>query len=170
VKDLPHVTEIIRAAGMIDVKWFTDWARDRGTALHSATVLYDRGELDEGSVDPRIAGQLGAYKAWHREMAPKLIAIEELIEGDGYCGRPDRVCRIHGMTWVVDIKAGAEAASWHGVQLAAYAHALDPPHLALRRANLYLRESGRYLFRRRANPKDWPRFAAALEKWRRTSG
>jgi len=55
---VPGVTGIIRAAGLMDVTGFNDYARDRGTAVHKAIELYERGTLDVDSLDEVITPYL----------------------------------------------------------------------------------------------------------------
>jgi len=162
----PRVTNVLRTAGLIDTTWYTEEARERGTAVHAATAYLDEGKLDETALDPRIVPYLDAYRAWKRGMAPRILAIEIEVVGRGYVGHPDRVAEIDGSIWIVDLKSSASEEDWHGVQLAAYAHAYkyhcNEPGLP-RRANLYLLESGRYRFRERTDWRDWVRFRQALE-------
>ena len=44
---VPGVTSILKAAGYVDDTYFTEYARDRGSAAHAATHYYDEGDLDE---------------------------------------------------------------------------------------------------------------------------
>lgn len=171
--DLPHVTDIIKDAGLIDTKWFTGLGRDRGTALHLATQLIDEGDLDRSSLDPFIVGGVAAYERFLAEMGPVILTTEEPVEHAAYryCGTLDRRILLpyagDGMRpTVLDIKRGGPA-SWHPIQLAAYAHCFPGP---LARANLYLSETGTYkLVEHNASDGAWITFKACLtlHNWRR---
>ena len=41
--NLPSVTEILRSVGLIDATWYTEEARQRGTAVHLACEYWDSG-------------------------------------------------------------------------------------------------------------------------------
>lgn len=161
-----HVTEVLKLAGLVDDRFFTEEARDRGTALHLATVYFDEGNLDDESLDPAIRGGLDAYRAFYRDVHPVILACEEPVEdlARGYCGTPDRVLVINGREGVLDIKRGAES-PWHAIQLAAYAHTYGRP---MARWNLYLGQDGKYKLIERRSRLDWPVFEAALllVQWR----
>ncbi len=110
---LPSVTEIIEA--VIPRKWNPDpWYMQRGSMVHRACALLLRGELDEASLDPRIAGQMRAARA--------VMAAYPTILGDaigqggiieqpladpvrGFAGTPDY---ISGAGVLVDWKASVE--------------------------------------------------------------
>lgn len=120
--DLPHVTDVLAGAGLIETRWFTDYARDRGTALHKATELLDRGILDRASIDPAIAGRFAGYERFRTEVKPEIKEIEQtFFDVTGrYQGRPDRRVVINGRDGILDIKPPSRA-PWHSIQLAAYA-------------------------------------------------
>jgi hypothetical protein len=118
-----HVTEAIRLAGLMgDTSHFTDYSRDRGTAVHLLTQLDDEGDLDESSVDPALAPYLVGWRKFKAEYRPAWTGIELPVEHPIYpfCGRLDRVGTINGGRHaVVDVKSGGSNPS-HPVQLAAY--------------------------------------------------
>lgn len=165
--DLPHVTDILRDAGLIDATWFTDWSRDRGTAVHEATRYDDEGDLDESSIDPAVAPRLAAYRAFRRDAQPVIHAIELPVEHDlhGYCGTVDRVVEIAGRRGVLDIKPPSRE-PWHALQLAAYAACFDT---AMRRWSLHLHDDETYRLVEHTDRNDARVFSAALTlvKWRR---
>ena len=166
MSDLPHVTDILRDAGLIDTTWFTQEARDRGTAVHAAIHYLLDGDLDRDTLDPAIEPIVAAFVAWAGLDLSEVIACEMHLDdmGLGYQGRPDLICRRpDGKVWIIDYKCGAPA-PWHGAQLAAYLHAYGQEAL---RANLYLTNSG-YKFVPRTDRDDWKVFQAALtlHNWR----
>jgi hypothetical protein len=171
--DLPHVTDILKAAGLIDSTWFNPLARDRGTALHLATALVDDRDLDRSSLDPSIVGCVEAYEKFLSEMAPTILATEEAVEhlAFRYCGTLDRRVILttapdFHRAGVLDLKRGGPA-PWHPVQLSAYANCLTGPQV---KWNLYLSETGRYrLVEHPATDGAWWVFKAALtlHNWRK---
>lgn len=160
----PHVTEILRDAGLVDTTWFTDEARDRGSAVHLATRFLDEGDLDRESLDPTVAPRLAQYERFLLDVRPTIheIEIPFVDEIYGYQGTPDRILTINGRKGVLDVK-GPSVDDWHGVQLAAYAHAKGVGA----RWNLYLNDD-RYVLVPRLGRHDWPVFQAALtlRNWR----
>ena len=114
----PSVTEILEAVGLISSRYYKPGAAERGTAVHKMLEDYDvLGIPGEGLF-------FEAYLSFLRKAEPKIIAIERFVfvEDPRYGGTLDRVMEIDGVTYVVDIKTGWPA-SWHEIQLAAYARA-----------------------------------------------
>jgi hypothetical protein len=143
---LPSVTEILRSAGLIDPTWYTDEARQRGTAVHSACEFYDQNDLDLDSLDPQIAGYVKAYIRF-REMqdaSPEWIEIPLSDKTESYAGTPDRVFITRPRS-LVDLKSGSFHPS-HKFQLAAYVNMLDDP-FSYSRFGLYLKENGSFSVR-----------------------
>jgi hypothetical protein len=78
-KVIPSVTTVLKRAGMTpdwskiaDIEWYAD----RGTAIHKATELWEKGTLDEDSVDPLIQPYVDAYKACRRDFPVKVTGQE----------------------------------------------------------------------------------------------
>ncbi|MDD2858876.1 MAG: PD-(D/E)XK nuclease family protein [Candidatus Nanopelagicales bacterium] len=120
---LPSVTQIMRATGIIDDRWFDAWSRDRGSAVHLACELADHGTLDEASVDPRIRGYVTAWERFLSETRATVAEIEfrHSSAALGYAGTIDRVLSLHGdRPAIVDLKTGAPGRA-AGIQTAAYA-------------------------------------------------
>lgn len=161
----PHVTDIMRDAGLVTIDWFTEEARDRGTAVHLATRYLDEGDLDRSSLDASVAPRLEQYERFLAEVKPTIVDIERTVEHDtlGYVGTLDRTLTIAGRVGVLDIKGTLES-PWHGVQLAAYAACVGGP---LARWNLYLHDT-RYKLVERRERTDWEVFKAAITiaSWR----
>lgn len=170
MSSLPHVTEILRDARLVDTTWFTEEARDRGTALHRTVHYYHEGDLDEGSVAPIVRPRFSSYLRFLEEVKPEIEACEVAVESAlGYCGRADLILAIKGVRSVLDIKGPTADNLWHGVQLAAYQHAAAARgNPVVGRWNLYLGDKG-YRLVERKDPDDWRAFQAALTlaNWRR---
>ena len=162
----PRVTSVIKAAGMIDATHFTDFARDRGTAVHLAAQLVLEGKLDRSSIDPAVAPRLAQFERFMLEARPDVEAVElEVVHHQlRYRGRLDLlVRRVAGglVRAVIDIKGPAKAA-WHGVQTAAYQHAVgDCPA----RFCLHLSDTD-YRLIPHTDRQDWLKFVAALRAYR----
>jgi hypothetical protein len=142
--DLPRVTEILKAAGLIDTTYMTDQGRDRGVAVHLSCQFYDEGTLDYSSITPEIEGYLRAYDAWKRDSGIEQIEWIErtLVDPQGrYKGTPDRVL-IARPRRLIDLKSGAPM-DWHQVQLAAYVSMLPDPY-SYERVGVYLHDDGTY--------------------------
>lgn len=117
----PRVTEILKATGLIDDRFYTVAGRDRGTAIHKATESMDiLGLLADDF--PQYAEKLKTWEAWKAETGAQIEAMEEGVETDDYIGRFDRIVTVYGSRWILDIKSGAKQ-PWHKVQVAAYAMA-----------------------------------------------
>lgn len=170
---LPHVTEVLRDAGLVNLEWCTEEHRDRGTAVHLATRFHDEDDLDRDSLEPTVQVRLASYERFLREVGAEIVpdAIERYVESltFGYCGTFDRLVRIKGVLGILDIKGTAKSA-WHGAQLAAY-QAAHPQHNGepvRQRWNLYLHDDD-YRLVERNDRDDWPVFKAALTltNWKR---
>jgi len=157
---IPSVTQIIKAAGIIDDRWYTADARDKGSAVHELCERYAAGLRVDSRGNPLHAYEyVNAFAAWMRERGVFALSTEcrvyHKINGKAYAGTYDLLADIDGKTVLVDIKTGAKA-KWHAVQLAAYAMAhpvvggvvnvfsVNPDALAV----LYLRADGTYRYER----------------------
>lgn len=167
---LPHVTEILRDAGLVDVSFVRQEHLDRGSAVHAATHYHDEGDLDVESLDESVRPRFDGYLRFLRDCNPEILAIERYVENQdlGYCGTLDRIVRIGGELGVLDIK-GAIVSPWHGVQCEAYRQAIRTfnSEPVVRRWNLYLRD-GDYRLEPRTDRDDWTmfKFALSLKSWR----
>lgn len=147
---LPHITGMLRDAGLVDDLWFTEESSLRGQGVHKLTADYDLGALAlEGCVS-RHRPYLLAHAAAMAILRPEILAVEEPLVHPTYRygGRPDRIVRIGGAMAVLEIKTTDAAAASHRVQtalqavLAAAQYDLPPEHW--RRYVLYLKPSGKF--------------------------
>jgi hypothetical protein len=125
---LPHVTDILARAGLIDASWFTIAGRDAGKAVHACTQLLDEGDLNWTTVDPVVVPRVRSYQRFLEEMNPEILAIEEPVYNEAfrYQGTLDRRLRIDGREAILDIKSPFKA-PWQAIQVAAYAGCFDRP-------------------------------------------
>lgn len=78
---IPSVTTILKKAGLTP-DWSAikgiEWYADRGRYTHQATEMWEKGTLDEDTVDPEIAGYLNAYKSF-RSDCPVTVTGQEVM-------------------------------------------------------------------------------------------
>lgn len=122
----PSNTQILRAEGYYDTRWFTQESRDRGSAVHLAIQLLEEGRLDWATVDEVVLPYVRAYEAFRNEMDFVPIFIEAM----GchpiylYAGRPDVVGILNDNELTIpDYKTGVRQ-DWMALQLAGYAELL----------------------------------------------
>lgn len=99
-------------------------ARDFGRHVHLATHLFDRGELNEDSLDPELALYLAQYKQALYDTKAQVIASEEIVynETAGYAGQLDKRWAWKRTSWLCDLKSGIVPRTV-GPQTAAYQQA-----------------------------------------------
>jgi len=154
-------TEILKVLGFIDDTWLTEEGRDKGSAIHLLTELDDQNDLLESSVDPRLAPKLEGWRKFKREKKPEMLGIELKVEFGDATGTLDRLCKIDGVLYILDLKSG-QTAGWHRWQVAIYAllWATMTGNPYPRRAVVYLRD-GDYRWEQFEDRRD-PERAKAL--------
>lgn len=150
---LPGVTTILNEEGITNFdavpKERLEMAQYRGTCVHTATELYDKGILDLDSLAPEWLPYLEAWIAFKDEHSPKFIAIEERIYHPTYmyAGTIDRVEEDYKVLAIVDVKTGTPCRG-NQVQLKAYAEAYRAFHKLgrkkIKRYCVYLRPDGTF--------------------------
>lgn len=143
-----RVSEALKLVGLVDDSFFTEKSARRGTAAHLATAYDDRGELDESSVDPEIAGYLMAWRRFRGEFPCEILAIEEHLEFPPLQleGTLDRRIRTGGIHRILDIKSGQPSPA-DRYQVALYSllwWSLHPDQPPPDRAVVYLTREGTY--------------------------
>ncbi|NBW10802.1 MAG: hypothetical protein EBR82_22520 [Caulobacteraceae bacterium] len=172
----PSVTQVMRAGGLIDERWFNDAAAWRGSVVHKCCELDDKGTLNEASVDPMAAGYLEGWRKWKRNFGWSAIAVEKFKYHPHlqYCGTPDRVMRGNdGYLCIVDIKTGVPSKA-AAIQTAGYCGFLDIPSYVKRYA-IQLMPEGDYVVTEYPTSSfsiDWAAFNSCLNinNWRRING
>lgn len=152
-----------------------DFAAARGQAVHAATALDDRDDLDDASLDPQLCPYIEAWRRFKREAHYEPWAIEMAVAHGRfrYAGTLDRVAAVNGKFAVIDIKSGLIPIT-AGPQLAAYAEAYDwlvrdaalaphPPEMPKLRYVVQLRPDGCYRLEKFTSPEDFGVFRNALE-------
>jgi len=148
------VTRILQLCGFIDDRWYTEYGRWRGSAVHRATHYFDEGDIDRRTLDPVIKPFVADWKAFREATRFMPVEIEQPVFEPtyGYCGTPDRIGffalsdlakffsweKVKGLLGktepaaepnvIVDIKAypGGQVPWWVRYQLAGYGRARDP--------------------------------------------
>jgi len=152
-KRQPGVSEVLTGLGIVEENYFTEFSRDRGTAVHTAVEFHLTGGLDWGSLDPRIRGYVEAACAFLKdagiEAGPGTIVERPLFHPVyRYCGTPDLVCHAFGHRTVVDWKTGGLGCA--GMATAAYEmlarvhYPMPKPTDVRRRIAVQLYPDGRY--------------------------
>lgn len=174
-KELPSVTKIMSGI----VTDYTRFDKDdvtlacvRGTAVHKACELYDKGLLDAASIDEALWPYLTAWEKFKSDTR-YLFAVEGIEQRVvnktyRYAGTIDRVGVFINDTYqsIVDIKTGQPDHAI-GVQLAAYQLALEKiptlKKLRFRRFSVHLTNDGNYKMIEYVNPQDHAVFLACLQ-------
>ncbi len=149
---LPGFSEIAKAERWVDDSFYTEEARDRGSAVHDAGLLLLQGMLNFGALDKRWKGYLLslADALGELEIEPILVEIPLASRSFRFAGKFDLLARIRKAIWLIDIKTGGPQ-DWHSLQLAAYHILLAENRIELgigdrmptRHANLYLSGDGK---------------------------
>jgi hypothetical protein len=123
-RPVPSVTSILVRTGIINTEHFSEYCRERGSALHKALEYLDQNNLDEDTVDDQIKGYIESYKAFKEDVGPQITHIERVVHSKDfdYAGTFDRGMMINGHHCLVDIKSG-QFFKYFGLQLAAYQQA-----------------------------------------------
>lgn len=175
----PSITQILKAEGFIDSRWYNEEAMNKGTIVHLILHQFDSGILIEDEVDKQYVPYLESYKAFLSD-TKKILLNSELPmfhEYMGYAGTPDKVFNyedIYEMS-VVEIKTG-QPASWHQLQTAAQEilvrasySANENEHIRLKRHALYLSNKGKYkviTHNDRSDHAIW-KSAVSIHNWKR---
>jgi hypothetical protein len=161
------VTQIMKRGGIVDTTGYTEFSRDRGTAVHKAVNLMALDSLDEASLDDRIKPYLAAFQQFQVVSHFELIASEMIVYSAGYnyAGTLDLYGKINNHPAIIDIKTGS-IPSWAGIQLSAYLYAgieCDLVKANSKRFALLLTDIGKFKLKEQTG-NDFPAFLKALEK------
>lgn len=163
---LESVTEILEQSGIADYRFSNGEAMLRGTYVHTATEMIDRGTLDWSDLDPVLAPYCKAYQAFIEDKRPEIILSEKPLYHAAhlYAGKLDRVIRMDGATCLIDVKTGVPNRAT-AIQVAAYRELVRVNRdVTLKKCfSLHLRDDGTY----RLNPvenlrQNYSIFLAAL--------
>lgn len=167
---VPSVTQILKP--LVDLSSIPSGvlahASARGTAVHYACELFDQDNLDWDSLDVELVPYVEAWVEFRMATGFMPIRNEERVFHPGlfYAGTLDRTGLINGELSVVDIKTSSGLYPTVGMQLAAYAEALnatnanatEPKHTG--RYAVQLKKDGRYHLQPYTDKTDWPVFVS----------
>ena len=66
-KVVPSITQILKHEGFIDDRWYDEWSRDKGSAVHLACHLDVMDDLDEGSLDDTTMNYIISFRKFMKE-------------------------------------------------------------------------------------------------------
>lgn len=170
-KEVPSVTQVLKEAGLVDTRWYTEEGRERGERIHIITEMYDQGILLERQVPEMYRGYLAAWKKFLRESGAEVLENESVVWNAvlGYAGMMDRLVAWNKLDAILDIKGGG-VGKWECIQTAGYAGARDPRRPPPQRFAIHLRSNGAYTLKKHENfHRDFDVFRCALgvAKWKR---
>lgn len=144
---LESVTAVLGMAGMVDSRHFSEESRIRGTYVHAATELIDRGTLDWSDLDPVLVPYCEAYQAFVEDKRPEIILSEKPLYHAQhlYAGTLDRLVRMDGAVALIDIKSGVPSPAT-AIQVAAYRELVkvNEDIIPTKCFSLHLRDDGAY--------------------------
>ncbi len=176
---LPSVTQIIQEAGLVDLSHIPAdvlrRASDFGTAVHKATELYDKNDLDEETLDPSLKGPLQAWIKFVIDLKFKIEEIEPLMYSRKYmfAGTPDRIGTILRDKALLDFKTGPTLPRSIALQTAGYTcmynEARGNADRIKRRLAVQLLENGSYKIQEYKDKTDERVFLSCLNvvNWKR---
>lgn len=162
-KVVRSVTQVLKGAGLVDDRWYTEESSDSGTGAHAAIEAWIKFGDDESG--PIYAPYLKAYQRFLAETGFIVTDSERRLYSAvwGYAGTADLFGFLNDRFACLDIKTGAPLRV-HGVQLAAYAdaYAEETQTFCDTRGGLYLSSDGTYKIRNYEDPNDINVFRSAL--------
>jgi len=119
-------------------------AGNLGKVVHKWCEIYDKGEYDKyEQPNDRISAYVSAWMSFRKELEPTLIEIEtpRYSEYGDFCGIPDRVCKIKGSLFIIDIKSSKSINPNSRLQTMAYTYFFKEN---MKRMIVQLKEDGKY--------------------------
>ncbi len=141
-----RLISVTQALSILDDRCKVDpFYLERGRLIHLATEYYDRDELDESSIDSRIAPFLESYIKFrmNTDFVPQLIEQKFYHPQYFYAGRLDRQGPLNGTSVIIDIKSGQKA-DVDELQNVALWELCRVNHVPVKKLfDLYLRDDGK---------------------------
>ncbi len=128
--EYPGMTRVLDQMGLYVLSPYakTDFARKRGKAVHTGSLIVFGGDWDPERTDPRIRGSLLGWRKCIEDFGLELIANEQMVWTHEYraAGRLDYRCRVtrsehKGKHVLIDIKNG-EPPDGVELQMGGYNH------------------------------------------------
>jgi hypothetical protein len=133
-----RVTKVLELAGVTDFRFVDAAALWRGSEVHAAIKLANRGTLDRRSIPKGYLGYFAAFERFKLECHFVPIDVEHEVEAPqiGLAGRFDATAYVRAKLMMVDFKTSSDITKATALQLALYGHMHDPatwwPRLAVR--------------------------------------
>ena len=174
-RKLPSVTQILRGAGMLyyPASPSSEYHMERGTLVHKATEMIDKGTLDWDTLDETLRPYCEAYANFCSTVnMADIILSEKPMYHPRYlfAGKPDRVIQMNGLRSLIDIKSGSPHPATK-IQISAYCELVQANEKIpfIKGFSLYLRDDGTYRLDEIGDMKrHFQTFIAALSvvRWR----
>lgn len=132
----PYLMKWIAEKGLTEAEAIKKEAGTKGDKIHQATEDIDKnGEVaidakylnkGNGEMEELTAEELEAiksYKDFIDETKPELLANEMTVFADKYAGTLDRIWRINGEIWIIDLKTSKSIYKDMLLQVSSYSHA-----------------------------------------------
>ncbi len=154
---LMSVTQALALVDNRNHKYIDPFYLKRGRMIHLACEYYDRGELDESTIDPQIDPYLKGYIKFLDETGfipdRRYIEIKLYHPQYIYAGRIDRIGLLNKNNDLIDLKSGAKARV-DELQGAAYWELCRVNNILIKKVfDLYLKDDGTYKLEPVDNPK-----------------
>jgi hypothetical protein len=168
---VPAVSTIVQhahraAGGSSGGPWFTDEHRERGKAVHAATLALDQSSLEYDDLlkwlKPAWQPFFFAYFEFRKHCRCQWALMEQarVHRALKFAGTPDRVGTLNDWPAILELKTGSPA-PWHGVQTAGQDILMGSR--GRRRYVVYLTSDGRYKLREHTDSGDYLKFLSALQ-------
>jgi len=162
---IPSVTQVLKSAGLIDFGFvpesILDKAKEFGNAVHKATELEDKEELDYFTLDVPLQNPLDAWNKFKKDFKFTPTIIEEIMYSEKYrfAGTPDRIGTIGKDYVLVDIKTGVLAKT---IALQTSGYEILSPVKIKRRIGVQLNMDGSYKIKEYKDKTDQRVFLSCL--------
>lgn len=172
-KEIPGFSFLLKEFGLVDTKFYTEFSRVKGKAIHKAIELDNEGDLNESTLDHKIAPYLKAWRKYkdanyvepisglvERPVVSSIYRFGCTADVPAYIGK-DRT------PGIIELKSSSSLPWWVRLQLAAQQIALSeiagmsfPLRIALR-----LGQDGHYSVKQDFGLKDREDFLALVRSY-----
>ncbi len=116
-REIPSNTTMIKEAGLIDDRWFTEESRERGTAVHQACHFLCEKDLDWSTVRPDYVPYVQACADFIKTTGFQVERNEFPVwSHHGYATTPDAMGILDGRRSLINFKTGS-ISRWVPLQL-----------------------------------------------------